>query len=200
MRRSIHLIGEHYPERSVSALAGRHAKGQRHVTTFPPPFSPIQLVIMIVGAPSWFSVLWKMIRPLVNSRTQAKIKICSKKGTFCFIGRKGRKRRREGIVTSVPQYVLRKCHHPFFTRLGLFFSTPPLSSDHHRDVRDHQGVRGARVHPRRVRRPAQVLGPARQLPSPVAGGGAHAGVCAGREQAARGGDGQGLERAGGPVV
>jgi hypothetical protein len=45
------------------------------------PFPLLQLVIMIVGAPSWFSVLWKMIRPLVNSRTQAKIKICSKKGT-----------------------------------------------------------------------------------------------------------------------
>jgi hypothetical protein len=40
-----------------------------------------QLVIMIVGAPTWFSVLWKIIRPLINSRTQAKCKICSKKGT-----------------------------------------------------------------------------------------------------------------------
>jgi len=76
-----------------------------------------------VGAPSWFSVLWKMIRPLVNSRTQAKIKICSKKGTFCFIGRKDRKRRREGIVTSVPPKRTQEMsgHYPFFTRLALSF-------------------------------------------------------------------------------
>lgn len=30
---------------------------------------------MIVNAPSWFSFLWKMIRPMVNERTQKKVKI-----------------------------------------------------------------------------------------------------------------------------
>lgn len=33
------------------------------------------LVIMIVNAPSWFCFLWKIIRPMVNERTQKKIKI-----------------------------------------------------------------------------------------------------------------------------
>lgn len=47
----------------------------------PFPFPTPQLVIMIVGAPTWFSVLWRIIRPLVNERTQKKVKICSKKGT-----------------------------------------------------------------------------------------------------------------------
>jgi hypothetical protein len=31
---------------------------------------------MIVNAPSWFSFLWKMIRPMVNEVTQKKVKIC----------------------------------------------------------------------------------------------------------------------------
>jgi len=40
---------------------------------------------MIVNAPSWFAVLWKMIRPMVNERTQKKVKIVSKKGAEVYV-------------------------------------------------------------------------------------------------------------------
>lgn len=59
LRRSAHLIQEHYPERSK--------------------------VILIVNAPGWFSFLWKVIKPMVNERTQKKIRIVGKSETFACI-------------------------------------------------------------------------------------------------------------------
>lgn len=37
---------------------------------------------MIVNAPSWFSLIWKIIKPLVNERTRKKVRIVSKSETY----------------------------------------------------------------------------------------------------------------------
>lgn len=49
IRRASHLMQEHYPERCK--------------------------VIIICNTPRWFSMIWSMIRPLVNETTQRKVKI-----------------------------------------------------------------------------------------------------------------------------
>ena len=36
------------------------------------------LVMFVINAPSWFSMLWKMIKPMIHPNTQKKIKILSK--------------------------------------------------------------------------------------------------------------------------
>jgi hypothetical protein len=60
LRRSSHLIQEHYPERCR--------------------------VIIIANAPGWFAVLWKMIWPLINENTQKKIRITKVSFMLCFRG------------------------------------------------------------------------------------------------------------------
>ena len=84
LRRSSSLIQEHYPGQSdipspVLPVAFLYTYFNVHalcslcclyIST------ERSKVIMIVNAPSWFSFLWKMIRPMVNERTQKKVKIC----------------------------------------------------------------------------------------------------------------------------
>jgi hypothetical protein len=53
IRKTISIANMHYPERAY--------------------------VIFIVNAPSWFSWIWKLLKPFVHENTQKKVKILSKK-------------------------------------------------------------------------------------------------------------------------
>ena len=39
-------------------------------------------MIYIVNAPGWFSMLWRMIRPMVHPNTQKKVRILSRSETL----------------------------------------------------------------------------------------------------------------------
>ena len=97
LRRAAHLIQEHYVERSKVGLVwfglvwfglvgvsglfmcgwrpnpGRGAR---------PPLTALPQVIIIANCPSWFSLIWRIIKPLVNERTRRKVKIVSKSETL----------------------------------------------------------------------------------------------------------------------
>lgn len=53
IRKTISIANQHYPERAY--------------------------VVFIVNAPSWFSWVWRMMKPLVHENTQKKVKILAKK-------------------------------------------------------------------------------------------------------------------------
>lgn len=56
LKKTLSIAGQHYPERSY--------------------------VIFIINAPSFFSFIWRIVKPLVNENTQKKIKILSAKDTL----------------------------------------------------------------------------------------------------------------------
>lgn len=56
VKKSISIANCHYPERSF--------------------------VIYIINAPQWFSMFWKIIKPMIHSNTQKKVRILSKKETL----------------------------------------------------------------------------------------------------------------------
>ena len=53
VKRTVAIANQHYPERAY--------------------------VIFVVNAPSWFSWLWKMVKPMVHENTQKKVKILAKR-------------------------------------------------------------------------------------------------------------------------
>lgn len=53
IRKTISVANQHYPERAC--------------------------VVFVVNAPSWFSWVWRMMKPLVHENTQKKVKILAKK-------------------------------------------------------------------------------------------------------------------------
>lgn len=42
-------------------------------------------MIIIANCPSWFSLMWKIIKPMVNERTRKKVRIVGKSETFAAI-------------------------------------------------------------------------------------------------------------------
>lgn len=56
LKRSVSIANNHYPERSY--------------------------IIFVLNAPSWFSFLWRMVKPMVHENTQKKIQILSKSQTL----------------------------------------------------------------------------------------------------------------------
>jgi hypothetical protein len=86
LKRGLGLIQQHYPVCNPSlppSLPVVSTAYFAHFLTFPPSFLPPShpqersRVIIIANAPVWFSILWRLLKSILNEATQKKIRIAA---------------------------------------------------------------------------------------------------------------------------